>query len=288
LALAVLLATPPPGVPAHWVGAPLEERRIGVTLARTGSRPRPVGRGQASSADVTDVAYDASRGTVYVGSCCEPGSGHLWRLETRAAAPALVQDDQGFAVDVAGQPGAIARTDTFGTLAMRGAAGEAQDVRESAGVADVAVDGSRSLRVLALVDTRRLRAIVPTVAEREGGLLILRRTAGGWTDTLHALPREAAYCRVVPLADGAVGLLAGTPSPGRAWHCTGDRLDVYDTAARRLRRGVLTFPGRVRHLSIDDSSTFLIFTTVEGAVGWRTLDGRGGELAARGFMAADW
>jgi hypothetical protein len=85
-----------------------------------------------------------------------------------------------------------------------------------------------------------------------------------------------------------VGLLAGSPVPGRAWQCNGDRLDVYDTASKRLRTGVLTFPGRLRHLSVDDSSTFLIFTTVEGAVGWRTLEGRGGELAARGFMAADW
>jgi hypothetical protein len=288
LALAFLLATSAPGAPAHWVGARVEQRRTLVTLARTGSAPRPVGGGPATRTDVTDVAYDTGRGLVYVGTCCEPGSGHLWKLATRSAAQGLVQDDQGFAVDVGGPPGAIARTDTFGTLAVRGATDETQDVRENAGVADVAVDGSRPGRVLALVDARRLRAIVPVVAEREPGLLILQRTAGGWTESLHSLPHEASYCRVVPLADGAVGLLAGAPLPGRAWQCTGDRLDVYDPAARRLRRGVVTFAGPVRHLSIDDSSTFLIYTTVEGAVGWRALDGRGGELAARGFMAADW
>jgi hypothetical protein len=44
----------------------------------------------------------------------------------------------------------------------------------------------------------------------------------------------------------------------------------------------------VRHLSVDDSSTFLIFTTVDGAVQWRTLAGDAGELARRGFVAADW
>jgi hypothetical protein len=278
--------------PAQWVGARLEQRRIGVSIAQTGSGPRPVGRGPASSAgvEVTDVAYDTRRGLVYVGTCCEPGSGHLLRLDSRSSAPGLLQDDQGFAVDVAGAQSTVARTDTFGTLAVRGAPGEEQEVRADAGVADVAVDGSGSTRVIALIDARRLRAIVPVVSEHDPGLLIRQRAAEGpgWADTMHALPREASYCRVIPLADGAVGLLAGAPVKGRAWQCHGDRLDVYDTTTKRIRTGVLTFPGRLRHLSIDDSSTFLIFTTVEGAVGWRTLDGRGGDLAARGFMAADW
>jgi hypothetical protein len=300
LAVAFLLATSSgdgpsaasPGVrPAQWVGARLEGRIVGVSVAQTGSLPRPVGRpSTASSVEVTDVAYDTRRGIIYVGTCCEPGSGHLLRLDARSSATGLEQDDQGFAVDVAGPRSTIARTDTFGTLAVRAAPDQAQEVRADAGVADVAVDGSGSTRVIALVDARRLRAIVPVVSEHDPGLLIRQRTAEGpgWTDTMHSLPREASYCRVVPLADGAVGLLAGAPVRGRAWECHGERLDVYDTALRRLRTGVLAFPGRVRHLSIDDSSTFLIFTTVEGAVGWRTLDGRGGDLAARGFMAADW
>lgn len=301
LAVALLLATSCGGDssaaaaglrPAQWVGARLERRRLGVSVAQTGSPPRPLGRRSAaySAVDVTDVAYDTRRGLIYVGTCCEPGSGHLLSLDARSSAPSLRQDDQGFAVDVAGPRSTMARTDTFGTLAVRVAPAEAQEVRADAGVADVAVDGSGSTRVIALVDARRLRAIVPVVSEHDPGLLILQRTAEGpgWADTVHSLPRAASYCRVVPLADGAVGLLAGAPVRGRAWQCNGDRLDVYDTAMRRLRTGVLTFPGRVRHLSIDDSSTFLIFTTVEGAVGWRTLDGRGGDLAARGFMAADW
>lgn len=289
--------TPPPAptasLPAQWVGARLERRRVGVSVARTGAPPRPVGRRSAASSagvDVTDVAYDTRRGLVYVGTCCEPGSGHLWRLDARSPAASLRQDDQGFAVDAAGPQSTTARTDTFGTLAVRLAPAEGQEVRADAGVADVAVDGSGSTRVIALIDATRLRAIVPVVSEHDPGLLILHRTAEGpgWADTRHSLPREASYCRVVPLAGSAVGLLAGAPVRGRAWQCTGDRLDVYDTVLKRLRAGVVTFPHRVRHLSIDDSSTFLIFTTVEGAVGWRTLDGRGGDLAARGFMAADW
>ena len=139
-----------------------------------------------------------------------------------------MQDDQGFAVDVAGPQSTTARTDTFGTLAVRMAPAEAQEVQADAGVADVAVDGSGSMRVIALVDARRLRAIVPVVSEHDPGLLIRQRTANGpgWTDTMHSLPREASYCRVVPLAAGAVGLLAGSPVRGRAWQCNGDRLDV--------------------------------------------------------------
>jgi hypothetical protein len=39
---------------------------------------------------------------------------------------------------------------------------------------------------------------------------------------------------------------------------------------------------------VDDSSTFLIFTTVDGAVRWQTLAGDAGVLAPRGFVAADW
>jgi hypothetical protein len=93
---------------------------------------------------------------------------------------------------------------------------------------------------------------------------------------------------VVPLPRGAIGLLAGAFDAANPLDCTGEQLDVYDPAQRSLHSGVLRFPERVRHLSVDDSSEFLIFTTVTGAVGWQTLDGRGGDLAPEGFLAADW
>jgi hypothetical protein len=68
----------------------------------------------------------------------------------------------------------------------------------------------------------------------------------------------------------------------------GECTSHYDSARKELRPGAVRFPGQVRHLSIDDSSTFLIFTTVDGAVRWRTLAGDAGDLAPRGFVAADW
>jgi hypothetical protein len=275
------------------MGARIRNGAIEVSVAETGAKPRPLAverpESRSASLQVTDVAYDTRRELVYVATCCEPGSGHLWVLDVKAAAAGFAQGDQGFAVDVAGPASAIARTDTFGTLGLRAASGGAQELRTDAGVADVAVDGGSSLRVVALVDSNRLRALIPTVSAHDHALLVLRPNADAtWTEVSYPLPRDATHCRVVPLKEGDVGLLAGGVDPRDAVRCTGERLDAYDTAQRRLRTGVLIFPARVQHLSIDDSSTFLIFTTVGGAVGWRTLDGRGGSLASEGFAAADW
>jgi hypothetical protein len=279
--------------PSRWVGAAIERRGLTVSVASTGSKPQPLAAEQPGSRDVslevTDVAYDTRRELVYVGTCCEPASGHLWVLDTRAPGSGFRQGDQGFAVDVAGSASMIARTDTFGTLAVRASAAGKQELRADVGAADVAVDPLSEPRVVALVDTQRLRALVPTVTPRPPALMIMQpRSEGGWADRAYPLPADIEGCRIVPLKDGAVGLLAGTPDRGNPVRCTGDRLDAYDPALERLRTGVLTFPTRVRHLSIDESKTFLIFTTIGGAVGWRTLDGRQGSLAAEGFAAADW
>jgi hypothetical protein len=81
-------------------------------------------------------------------------------------------------------------------------------------------------------------------------------------------------------------LLAGTRNAAKPWLCVGDTLDVYEGAT--LRKHVVKFPSPIRHLGSDDSATFLIFTTVDGGVGWRTLEAQGGILADRGFAAADW
>jgi hypothetical protein len=279
--------------PSRWVGARIRNGAIEVSVAETGAKPRPLAverpGSRSASRQVTDVAYDTRRELVYVATCCEPVSGHLWVLDAKAAGSGFAQGDQGFAVDVGGPASAIARTDTFGTLGLRASSGGEQELRADAGVADVAVDGGGILRVVALVDSNRLRALVPTVTAHDHALLVLQpKGDAAWTDVSYPLPRDVTHCRVVPLKEGAVGLLAGAVDPRDAVQCTGDRLDAYDTAQRRLRTGVLIFRARVRHLSIDDSSTFLIFTTVGGAVGWRTLDGRGGSLAAEGFAAADW
>ena len=237
---------------------------------------------------VTDVAVDVKRQIVYLGTCCEPGSGQLRRVDLGASTPGFDSDDQGFAVDVGGDTSTIARTDTFGTLAIRPSSVGKQEVRAGSGASDVAVDPSAGVRIIALLQPQRLRAVVPTAPSRKAGLLDLRWTDGRWTDTTHPLAEDTLYCRVVALSEGRVGLLAGQLDPTDPRTCTGTRLDVYDPAARKLHAGALTFPAKVRHLGVDDSSTFLIFTTVDGAVRWRTLAGESGELARRGFVAADW
>jgi hypothetical protein len=112
--------------------------------------------------------------------------------------------------------------------------------------------------------------------------------AGEWTESRYPLSADTTYCRIVALADGAIGVLAGEVDREDPVNCAGDRLDVYDIETRKLRVGVVKFPGAVRHLSTDESSTFLITTTVEGAVRWQTLAGASGVLATHGFLAADW
>ena len=278
-------------LPPRWVGVGFEKGRIAVSVTEVGEKPRrdvlepPAPGRRAGSIEVTDVAYDTRREHIYVGTCCEPGSGQLRRIEWESA-PAFRSDDQGFAVDVAGAPSTIARTDTFGTLGVQARAGE-QEVRPDAGVADVAVGAAAGGRVVALVDSRRLRALVPVVSWHEPALLVWEpKPGGGWAETRHPLPPDLTFCRVVPLLDGAIGLLEGGFDPANPLECTGRQLDVFDGS--RLQQGVLQFPGPIRHLSVDESSAFLIFTTVDGAVGWQTLDGRGGDLAPEGFLAADW
>lgn len=183
----------------------------------------------------------------------------------------------------------IARSDPYGTLGIRTASATTEELRIEAGVADVAVNAADEPRVLALVEPARLRALIPTVAMGDPALLVLRpKAGGGWQDEATSLPRDGHWCRVVSLKNGAVGLLAGTPSPSNPVECTGDRVDVLDRTSAQLRRDVLRLPASVRHISTDGSGEFLIFTTVKGAVGWRTLDGRGGSLTQTGFAAADW
>jgi hypothetical protein len=200
----------------------------------------------------------------------------------------LASDDQGFAVDVAGGTSTIARTDTFGTLAVRFSPKSQQEVRAQAGASDVAVDATAGVRVIALIQSTRLRALIPTVSAHEPGILVLQSNAGRWTDTKHALPAGTTYCGVVALTNGSIGLLAGQVDAANPVVCSGDRLDIYDSAKKELRAGAIRFPGKVQHLSVDDSSTFLILTTVDGAVRWQTLAGDAGDLAPRGFVAADW
>jgi len=279
--------------PARWVGAHIQDNRIVVSVASTGGSPRAVvterdPKRSQYSLTITDVAFDARREVIYVATCCEPGSGALRRVDLRDSAPTLAADDQGFAVDVAGGQSTIARTDTFGTLAFRQSPTTRQEVRAQAGASDVAVDGTAEARVIALIQSERLRALVPTVSARDPALLVLRWATARWTGKTHGLAADTTYCAVVALSDGAVGLLAGQVDRAHPIVCAGDRLDIYDTATGALRTGAARFPGKVRHLSVDDTSAFLIFTTLDGAVRWQTLDGNTGSLASRGFLAADW
>ena len=282
-----------PTIPSRWIGARFDNGRIGVSVASTGSTPRAIVTEAApkrspDSLAITDVAFDVRRELVYLGTCCEPGSGQLRRVDLRASSPVLASDDQGFAVDVAGGTSTIARTDTFGTLAVRLSPKSQQEVRAQAGASDVAVDATAGVRVIALIQSTRLRALIPTVSPHESGILVLQSNAGRWIDTKYALAAGTTYCGVVPLTNGSIGLLAGQVDTANPVVCSGDRLDIYDSAKKELRAGAVRFPGKIQHLSVDDSSTFLISTTVDGAVRWQTLAGDAGDLAPRGFVAADW
>jgi hypothetical protein len=293
--IAVFLATSAqrPTPPARWVGAQLHDARVAVTIAEGGGAPRvvvtePDQKRQGYSVSVTDIALDISRHQVYVATCCEPGSGQLRRVELRVATPRFVSDDQGFRVDVAGKAPIVARTDTSGTLAVRRSPDSPQELRPQAGVSDVAIDSTAGTHVVALIQTSRLRAVIPTVAQRDPAVLVLRWSGDRWTDVSHLLAAKATYCGLVALSGGAIGLLAGQVNASTPITCAGDRLDVYNPTTRELRLGAITFPATVRHLSIDETSTFLIVTTVEGAVRWHTLAGASGSLAPSGFVAADW
>jgi hypothetical protein len=281
------------------MGARFENRRISVSVAETGADPQllvvePETERDLETLHVTDLAYSPTQHVAYVGTCCEPGSGHLLKVDTMAPQRGLKQDDQGFAVDVGGPLLLFARTDTWGTFAVRTSSSAKPDLREGAGIADVAVDEGQMTRVIGLIDSKRLRSLIPTAPRpadtlNDPGILVRQQKAPGkWADTAYPLSDDHTYCRVVPLAGGDVGLLVGTAEPRNPWRCTGDTMVVYDLGRKQTRTDVLALPNRVQHLSIDESSTFVIFTTVEGAVGWRTLDGRGGTLAESGFVAADW
>jgi hypothetical protein len=277
--------------PPRWVGAEMRDARITVTIADGDAAPRVVAtepdpKRAGYSLAVTDLALDPTRDLVYVATCCEPGSGSVRRVDLRSRSPVLVSDDQGYRVDVAGPAPTVARTDTAGTLAIRRSPGSQQELRELAGVADVAVDASA--QVVALVDTARLRALVPTVAARDRALLRLRWTGSRWTEESYPLTGKNTYCDVIALGNDAIGLLAGQISSANPVSCTGNRLDILNLTTRELRSAAIVFPANVRHISVDATFTFLIITTVDGAVRWHTVGGASGSLAARGFVAADW
>lgn len=293
----IALASAPGAPPAKWIGASFDGRNISIHAGQANAQPRALvsesaSRRKPDSIDVTDLAYDPRQNLVIIGTCCEPGSGQLLQVNLGDLKSGFKPADQGFAVDVSGP--LFARSDTWGTFVTRstgenGSDDSLQNILEGAGVADVAVSSGPEPRILALVSSQRLRAVVPTAPAPaiDPAILMHWQVDGdGERAVTEALPKSAKYCRVISLRDGAVGLLAGQPQPRKPWLCVGDTLDVYVHA--ELRKAALKFPAPIRHLSIDDSSTFLIFTTVNGAVGWRTLEGQAGTLAASGFVAADW
>jgi hypothetical protein len=91
--------SPAQGLPTRWAGARFDGARIGISVADTGRPPRevvvePASHRSPDSLTVTDVAFDVRRKLVYVGTCCEPGSGQLRRVDLSASRPALVADDR--------------------------------------------------------------------------------------------------------------------------------------------------------------------------------------------------
>lgn len=286
----VALASASGAPPAKWIGAGFDGRNVSISIAEANAKPRVVAaesslRRKLDSIDVTDLAYDSQQHSAIIATCCEPGSGQLLKVNLRDPQSGFTPVDQGFAVDVSGP--LFARTDTWGTFVTR--ADGPQFILEGGGVADVAVSFEPEPRILALVSSKRLRVLVPTVPAPalDPAILIHWQTeTDGEQAAMEVIPRDARYCRIIALPDGAIGLLAGQPDPQKPWLCIGDTLDVRKHG--ETRKQVLKFPAPIRHLSINDSSTFLIFTAVDGAVGWRTLDGKGGALAESGFAAADW
>jgi len=70
--------------------------------------------------------------------------------------------------------------------------------------------------------------------------------------------------------------------------CGGDHVDVLDLRTGELHERVVELAGGAKSPSVDSSGRYVIYTTRLGEVRWRTLDGKGGRLARRGYLAADW
>lgn len=193
--------------------------------------------------------------------------------------------DQGFRFALVG--GVFVRTDTSGILGIRPAfpSSEGQWIDDGAHAADVGVtpDGGW---IVSLTDPRF--AVGAETPAPGGQAVVVYRLEDHTPMVSRRIPVEdGRYCGMVAVASHQLALVRSDRSDYR-FECVGSELDLLDLESGDLTEGVLRFDVPVRHLGVDGSGRYLIATTVDGSVIWRSLTGDGGTLAETGFIAADW
>ena len=292
---------PDPERPERWFGAIEDDegQQTRWTIAEDGGQPEVVGTYSRAPIDpgtegggyVTDVAFDQERDVAFVGLCCEPVSGSVFGLDL--ADPDVFEPvEQGTQVDVLSGDEAFARSDSSGSVFIRSAVVRPERLLdgEARGASVALSSDGGTLHVAVLVDPRRLSQFeLPPGEAAEPELIVYTSREGAWTPRTFALDEQPRFCGVAFVAPDRVGLLRLDDVSEPSSRCVGSQVDVYDLEQEELRAGVIEFAEPVQHVSADDASAYLIYTSVSGKVGWRsTSDGGSGELADGGFVGADW
>ncbi|MGH2689493.1 MAG: hypothetical protein ACRDKW_11880 [Actinomycetota bacterium] len=274
----------PGGRPLEWGGARGEGDRLEVVRS-TGSAPRQVAT-QTVTARPSDFAYDD--GTAHVGFCCEGGVGRLLSADVRVAQPKLAARGEAMRIDLAA--GWSVLVDAAGGYTVGPSDDRDAYQQTGVGATDAALRGNDARRLATLIDPARVRKIAGAVAPGAQRVRVEERDdAGAWKQLAEVpLPTDRQYCGVVWVGTDRIGLVKGELDPGDPLFCVGRVMDFYTVGVNRLDVDGVVFDAPVVHLNVDSSSTFLIFVTVTGSVEWMTLDGRAGELAEGGYVAADW
>lgn len=284
--------------PLRWVGVRQRGRRLHVVAhrdeetRRLASRGTTLGSESEGSLTATDVAVRRRLNAVFVGICCEPVSGNIQATSLRTRQP-LVDAGQGLRVDVGGARSLSVSSDAAGTVLVGHARkSDAVEFRRGwaddlAGVIDVASDPEGG-RVAALIDAKKIEASTGGGPQPDDvpGVRLYTRAGGTLDDEFIKLPRR--YCWVAFLAADQVALVPGATHRNSLLECGGDHVDVLDLRTGEVHERVVELAADAKTPSVDASGRYLIYTTRAGAVHWRTLDGKGGRLARRGYLAADW
>jgi hypothetical protein len=275
----------PGGRPLEWAGARGEGDRLEVVRSAGGSGPRQVAT-ETVTARPSDFAY--RDGTAYVSFCCEGGVGRVLSGDIGAAQAKLAAEGDAVRIDLAA--GWSARVDAAGGYAVGPSDDRDAYQQSGVGATDVALRGNDARRLATLIDPARVRKISGAVVPGAPRLRVEERDdAGAWKQLAEIpLPADRQYCGVVWVGADRIGLVKGELDPDDPLLCVGRVMDFHTVGVNRLDIDGVVFDAPVVHLGVDPSSTFLIFVTVTGTVGWMTLDGRAGELAEGGYVAADW
>lgn len=275
----------PGGRPLEWAGARSEGDQLQVMRSAGGTGPRQVAS-QAVTARPSDFAY--RDGVAHLSFCCEGGSGRVLSGDVRVSQPKLTAQGSAMRIDVAA--GWSVQVDAAGGYTV-GPAGDRDAYQQSGvGATDAALRGNDARRLATLIDPARVQKISGAVVPGDLRVRIEERDdAGAWKQLTEVrLPTDRQYCGVVWVGADRIGLVKGELDPDDPLFCIGRVIDFYTVGVNRLDVDGVVFDVPVQHLSVDPSSTFLIFATVAGTVEWMTLDGRAGELAENGYVAADW